>query len=153
MTTTQTQLKTMSAVDLGKEDLLEIYYKMVQSRTLDERCWLLHRQGKVHFHISAMGHEACQAAAAWNLIKGKDYLAPYYRDMTTCLVMGMTPRDLMLGWMARAGDPNSGGRQMPGHYSSRKLNIVSVSSPVATQLPHAVGIALAMKLRGENGVV
>ncbi len=153
MTSTTTQLKTMSMIDLGKEDLLEIYSKMVLSRTLDERLWLLHRQGKVHFHISAMGHEACQAGAAWNLIKGKDYLAPYYRDLTTCLVMGMTPRDILLSSFAKAGDPLSGGRQMPGHYSSRKLNILSVSSPVATQLTQAVGMALAMQLRGEDSVV
>ncbi|MCA1554305.1 MAG: thiamine pyrophosphate-dependent dehydrogenase E1 component subunit alpha, partial [Chloroflexi bacterium] len=128
MTTTTTDLKPMSALELGKEDLLDIYYKMVLSRTLDERLWLLHRQGKVHFHISAMGHEALQAGMAWHLKPGKDYLAPYYRDMTTCLVMGMTPRDILLNSFAKADDPNSGGRQMPGHYSSRKLNILSVSS-------------------------
>ena len=153
MVVAQAQLKPMSHIDLGPEDLLEMYYQMVLSRTFDERCWQLHRQGKVHFHISAMGHEAAQAGIAWNLVKGKDYIVGYYRDLTTAIVMGMTPRDLMLGWMAKAGDPNSGGRQMPGHYSSRRLNIVTVSSPVATQLPHAVGIALAAKLRGEDTVV
>ncbi len=153
MTSIQTPLKPMSALDLGKEDLLDIYYKMVLSRTLDERLWLLHRQGKVHFHISAMGHEALQAGMAWNMKPGKDYLAPYYRDMTTCLVMGMTPRDILLNSFAKAGDPNSGGHQMPGHYSSRKLKILSVSSPVSTQLTQAVGMALAAKLRGEDAVV
>ena len=64
MTDTQTSLKPMASLDLGNEDLLDIYYKMVLSRTLDERLWLLHRQGKIHFHISAMGHEALQAAMA-----------------------------------------------------------------------------------------
>lgn len=153
MTEIQLPLQTISALELGKEALLDMYYKMVLSRTLDERLWLLHRQGKIHFHISAMGHEALQAGIASNLMRGKDYLAPYYRDMTTCLVMGMTPLDILLGAFAKAGDPNSGGRQMPGHYSSRKLNILSVSSPVSTQLTQAVGMALAMKIRGEDAVV
>jgi 2-oxoisovalerate dehydrogenase E1 component alpha subunit len=143
----------MTNGNLGKEDLLDIYYKMVLSRTLDERLWLLHRQGKIYFHISAMGHEAAQAAIAWNLKPGKDFVAGYYRDMTTSLVLGLTPRDIMLGSFGKAGDLLSGGRQMPCHYNSRKFNIVSVSSPVTTQLPHAVGIALAAKLRGEDIVV
>jgi 2-oxoisovalerate dehydrogenase E1 component alpha subunit len=138
---------------LGKEDLLEMYYKMVLSRTLDERLWTLHRQGKIYFHISAMGHEAAQAAIAWNLRAGKDFVAGYYRDMTTSLVLGLTPRDIMLGAFGKAGDPLSGGRQMPCHYNSRKHNLVTVSSPVTTQMPHAVGIALAAKLRGEDAVV
>ena len=153
MTEIQTPLKPMSTLDLGKQELLDIYYKMVLSRTLDERLWLLHRQGKIHFHISAMGHEALQAAMAWNLKPGKDYAAPYYRDMTTCLVLGLTPRDIMMGAFAKAGDPNSGAHQMPGHYSSRRLNILSVSSPVSTQLTQAVGMALAAKMRGEDAVV
>jgi len=153
MTDTQTSLKPMASLDLGNEDLLDIYYKMVLSRTLDERLWLLHRQGKIHFHISAMGHEALQAAMAWPLKPGKDFVAPYYRDLTTCLVVGLTPRDILMGAFAKAGDPNSGGHQMPGHYSSRRLNILSVSSPVSTQLTQAGGMALAIKLRGEDAVV
>jgi 2-oxoisovalerate dehydrogenase E1 component alpha subunit len=153
MTQTQAPLKTMMHVDIGSEELLEIYYKMLLSRTVDERLWQLHRQGKINFHVSAMGHEAAQAAIASNFIPGKDFAAGYYRDLTTALVFGLTARDVMLAAFAKAGDKFSGGRQMPSHFSSRALHIVTVSSPVATQLPHAVGIALAAKLRGEDTVV
>jgi 2-oxoisovalerate dehydrogenase E1 component alpha subunit len=153
MTQTQAPLKTMMHVDIGSEELLDIYYKMLLSRTLDERLWQLHRQGKINFHVSAMGHEAAQAAIASNFVPGKDFAAGYYRDLTTALVFGLTARDVMLAAFARAGDIFSGGRQMPSHFSSRALHIVTVSSPVATQLPQAVGIALAAKLRGEDTVV
>jgi 2-oxoisovalerate dehydrogenase E1 component alpha subunit len=89
-------------------------------------------------------------ASAFTLKPGKDWVVPYYRDMGVCLTVGMTPRDMMLGLLAKAADPSSGGRQMPSHFGHAKLRIVSGSSPVATQIPHAVGIALASKLRGEK---
>jgi 2-oxoisovalerate dehydrogenase E1 component subunit alpha len=153
MTQVQSPMKAMVHVDIERETLLKMYYMMLLSRAIDERFWLLHRQGKIHFHISAMGHEAAQAAIAANLVPGKDFAAPYYRDLTTSLMLGLSPRAVFLAWYGRAGDLLSGARQMPGHYNARALNIVTVSSPVATQLPHAVGIALAAKLRGEDAVV
>ncbi len=79
-----------------------------------------------------------------------DYIAPYYRDMGVVLHFGMTPRDLMLSAFAKAEDPNSGGRQMPGHFGYKKNRILTGSSPVATQVPHAVGVALAGKLQNKE---
>jgi 2-oxoisovalerate dehydrogenase E1 component alpha subunit len=82
---------------LDDETLLDMYRQMVRSRKLDERAWVLHRQGKIAFHISAMGHEACQAGAAFAMRRGFDYLHPYYRDLTFMLCLGLTPRESMLG--------------------------------------------------------
>ncbi|MFM1652817.1 thiamine pyrophosphate-dependent dehydrogenase E1 component subunit alpha [Brevibacillus sp. B_LB10_24] len=141
------------AVGLSDQQVLDMYYYMVLARKIDERQWLLNRAGKVPFVISCQGQEAAQIGAAFALEKGKDYLCPYYRDLGVVLVFGQTARDCMLSAFAKAEDPNSGGRQMPGHFGSRKLNILTGSSPVTTQVPHAVGIALAGKMQGKDLVV
>ncbi|WP_432358687.1 thiamine pyrophosphate-dependent dehydrogenase E1 component subunit alpha [Sporosarcina sp. UB5] len=135
---------------LTNEDVLEIYETMVMARRLDERMWLLNRAGKIPFVISCQGQEAAQAGAAYALDKEKDWIAPYYRDMAVVLHFGMTPKELMLSAFAKAEDPNSGGRQMPGHFGQRKNRILTGSSPVTTQLPHAVGVALAAKMKNED---
>lgn len=140
-------------VDISTENLLEMYRLMVLSRRLDERAWVLHRQGKIAFHISGIGHEAAQVGAAMALRRGHDYVAPYYRDLPMMLTLGLTPTEFMLGVMGKKGDPNSGGRQMPSHWSLRRANVVSHSSPVATQAPHAAGIGFAIKMKGDDRVV
>ncbi|CCQ95643.1 branched-chain alpha-keto acid dehydrogenase E1 subunit [[Clostridium] ultunense Esp] len=132
-------------IGLSDQTAVEIYRYMFMARKVDEREWILNRAGKIHFVISCQGQEAAQVGAAFALEKGVDYLNPYYRDTGVVLVMGMTVRDLLLSAFAKAEDPNSGGRQMPGHFSSRKLNIMTQSSPTGTQIPHAVGFALAAK--------
>jgi 2-oxoisovalerate dehydrogenase E1 component alpha subunit len=109
--------------------------------------WILNRAGRIPFVISGQGHEGAQVGIAWAFKRGHDWIAPFYRSIATCLTFGMSPRDIMTAQYATASDPSSGGRQMPGHYGSHEHNIVSVSSPVATQLLHAVGIALAAKIR------
>ncbi|MFS8628032.1 MAG: thiamine pyrophosphate-dependent dehydrogenase E1 component subunit alpha [Limnochordales bacterium] len=138
---------------LSDRDVLEMYKKMLLARMVDERTWLLNRMGKVHFVISGQGHEAAQVGAAWALRPGTDWVLPYYRDLGVVLTLGMTVREIMLMHMAKADDPNSGGRQMPNHWSLRRLNIFTGSSPVGTQVPHAAGIAYAAKLRGDDIVV
>lgn len=140
-------------VDLSAESLLEMYWLMVLSRRLDERTWILHRQGKIAFHISGIGHEAAQVGAAMALRRGEDWVVPYYRDLALMLALGFTPKEFMLGVMGKKGEPNSGGRQMPSHWSLRRMNVVSHSSPVATQAPHAAGIGFAIKMRGDDAVV
>jgi 2-oxoisovalerate dehydrogenase E1 component alpha subunit len=137
---------------LTDEQLLEMHRYMVTARLLDERMWALNRQGKVPFVVSAAGHEACQVASAYALERGTDYFIPYYRDLTMVLVAGLTPRDVLLGLFAKAEDPCSGGRQMPAHWGSRRLGIITHSSPIGTQVPHAVGIAYAIKYRREQAV-
>jgi 2-oxoisovalerate dehydrogenase E1 component alpha subunit len=141
------------AAALTADQLLEMYELMLQARKLDERMWVLHRQGKVAFHISGMGQEACQVGAAFAMARGKDWLHPYYRDLAFVLALGMTPRHLMLSMFGKAEDPSSGGRQMPSHFGYAPSRIVSGSSPVATQMPQAAGIAFAAQLRGFDEVV
>ncbi len=140
-------------VDLSTESLLEMYWLMVLSRRLDERTWILHRQGKIAFHISAIGHEAAQVGAAMALRRGEDWIAPYYRDLAMMIALGFTPKEFMLGVMGKKGEPNSGGRQMPSHWSLKRMNVISHSSPVGTQASHAAGIGFAIKLRGDEAVV
>ncbi|MFQ5923833.1 MAG: thiamine pyrophosphate-dependent enzyme, partial [Anaerolineales bacterium] len=108
-------------VDLNTESLLEMYWLMVLSRRLDERAWVLHRQGKIAFHISSIGHEAAQIGAAMALRRGHDWVVPYYRDLAMMLALGFTPKEFMLGLMGKKGEPNSGGRQMPSHWSLRRM--------------------------------
>jgi 2-oxoisovalerate dehydrogenase E1 component alpha subunit len=144
---TATEPGTSAPGDLPADLLLDMYEAMLRARRLDERCWLLHRQGKIAFHISGMGHEAAQVGVVFALRRGEDFLLPYYRDLAMVLACGMTPLDVMLGVFGRQGDPSSGGRQMPEHYALRAKNIFSVSSPVATQVPQAAGVALAEKLK------
>lgn len=135
---------------LTDEDVLQMYETMLMARRLDERMWLLNRAGKIPFVISCQGQEAAQVGAAFALNNEKDWIAPYYRDMGIVLHFGMTAKDLMLSAFAKAEDPNSGGRQMPGHFGQRKNRILTGSSPVTTQLPHAVGVALAAKMNNED---
>ncbi|MGG0413747.1 thiamine pyrophosphate-dependent dehydrogenase E1 component subunit alpha [Peribacillus simplex] len=135
---------------LSDEQVLEMYRIMLLARRMDERMWLLNRSGKIPFVISCQGQEAAQVGAAFALNREKDYVLPYYRDLGVVLAFGMTARDLMLSSFAKAEDPNSGGRQMPGHFGQKKNRIVTGSSPVTTQVPHAVGIALAAKMEGKD---
>lgn len=138
------------SASLEHSDLLAIFEKMLLARSLDERQWMLNRQGKAPFVISCQGHEAAQVGSAFALRPGKDWVLPYYRDLGVVLTIGYTPTEVMMGLFARAADPNSGGRQMPAHYGYRKLNVVSGSSPTGTQVPHATGIGLGIKIRNET---
>lgn len=140
------------AMGLAKEQLLELYYKMFLARTVGQRERMLNRMGKGPFAVTGEGHEAAQVGTAYALTPGKDWALPYYRDIGVALTLGMTPRDLLLAQLSRAEAIESGGRNMPSHFSDPKLRIVSGSAPVATQFPHAVGVALAAKLRGLDEV-
>ena len=149
---TKPRVPETPAPELSPEALLDLYWQMLRSRRLDERSWILHRQGKIAFHISAMGQEGTQAGAAFALRRGHDYVLPYYRDLTLMLCLGFTPREFCLSLFGKQGEVTSGGRQMPSHFSIRRANVVSTSAPVATQVPHAAGIALGIKLRGDDRV-
>ena len=129
----------------SKKDLLDIYKKMALARRLDEKQLIMLKQGKAFFHIGCSGHEASQMAAAQNMIPGKDWSYPYYRDAALCLGLGMTSKEQLLSFLAKADDPNSGGRQMPQHYGHKDLRIVSQSSPTGTQFLQAVGCAMSRK--------
>ncbi|HYF76129.1 MAG TPA: thiamine pyrophosphate-dependent dehydrogenase E1 component subunit alpha [Symbiobacteriaceae bacterium] len=141
------------ALGLSAEQLLEMFYFMLLTRRVDERLWLLQRGGKIPFVISPQGAEAAQVGAAYAFRRGHDWFTPYYRDLGVNLVAGVTPREIMLGAFARGTDPASGGKQMPSHWGNRPKNVVSGSSPVTTQMLHAVGIAQAARMKGDDVVV
>jgi 2-oxoisovalerate dehydrogenase E1 component alpha subunit len=139
-------------VGLSDAELIEMYRGVALARAVDERMWILNRAGRIPFVISGQGHEGAQVGITWALRRGHDWIAPFYRSIATCMTFGMTARDILTAQYATANDPSSGGRQMPGHYGHPSHNIVSVSSPVATQILHAVGIALAAKIRRTDQV-
>jgi 2-oxoisovalerate dehydrogenase E1 component len=133
-------------VELTRDDLLQIYRWMVLSRRLDDKEIQLKNQSRAFFQISGAGHEAIQIAAARELRAGYDWFYPYYRDRALCLVLGVTPAEMLLGSVGAKDDPASRGRQMPSHWGSPPLHIVSGSSPTGTQLLQAVGCADATLL-------
>ena len=147
---TQTQ---HDALGLTGDDLIAMYRTMVTARLLDEAAFRQNRMGRAPFVVPVSGHEGCQIGTAWPMRRGTDIWLPYYRDLGVVLVAGMTPYEVFLGVFSKADDPSSGGRQMPAHWGSRRLGIISGSSPIATQVPHAAGIAYAMSYRGEDAVV
>ena len=136
-----------------KKQVIEVYRKMALSRRLDDKMLILLKQGKSFFHIGASGHEAAQLAAAVMMKPGQDWSFPYYRDGAYCIGLGMTAREQLLSFLAKADDPNSGGRQMPQHYGHKGLRIVSQSSPTGTQFLQAVGCAMACKMEKTKEVV
>lgn len=143
---------TPEALGLGDRQLLEMYYYLRLARAVDERMWALQRSGKAAFVISGQGHEGAQVGAVYALDREKDWLVPFYRSVAAVLLKGMPPAEIFLIQLGRATDPSSGGRQMPGHYGHSRHKILSTSSPVATQVLHAAGIAYAAKVRGTGEV-
>jgi 2-oxoisovalerate dehydrogenase E1 component alpha subunit len=137
---------------LTEEDVLGMYRAMLLARAVDERMWLMQRAGKIAFIISGQGHEGAQVATAWPMRPGQDWMAPFYRSIASAMTFGMTAEDIVTAHLAKADDVSSGGRQMPGHYGGAPYNIISLSSPVGTQVLHAVGIAMGAWVRGDDVV-
>src|SRR3989441_2169631 len=135
---------------LSKEDKRHLLTTMLESRHADLREQNLNRQGKGHFHVSGMGHEALAAISMW--MEPDDYIVPYYRDRGLVLGRGMTTPELALEYFAK-GNTGSGGRQMPSHYSHAKLHIWSVPTPTGSELLPACGIAWGIKLDGKKNLV
>lgn len=137
--------------ELTREELIRAYRTMYLSRRIDDKEILLKRQNKIFFQISAAGHEAIQTAAGMALQPGHDWFYPYYRDRALALALGVTTEDMMLQAVGAAADSASGGRQMPSHWSSPELHIVTGSSPTGTQFTQSVGCAHASQYLNPNG--
>jgi 2-oxoisovalerate dehydrogenase E1 component alpha subunit len=138
---------------VAPETLLDVYRKMVLTRALDERVWQLNRQGRAAIVASCQGHEGAQVASVAALRPGTDLFYTYYRDLGVMIAVGMTPAQIMLAFMAKAGEPMSGARQFPSQGAMPELGLVNLSNVVATHLPQGVGAALAMRMQGSDAVV
>jgi 2-oxoisovalerate dehydrogenase E1 component alpha subunit len=141
------------ALGLTPAELLQMQRWMLTARLIDEAALRQNRMGRAPFVVPVSGHEGCQIGTGAVMRRGIDVWLPYYRDLGVVLVAGLTPYEVFLGIFSKADDPSSGGRQMPSHWGAKRLGIVSHSSPIATQVPHASGIAYAMRYRDEDAVV
>src|SRR5260370_6928802 len=129
------------SASLSPETLLDMFWAMLQSRRIDERSWALHRQGKIAFHISGMGHEACQVAAAFAIHRGVDYVHGYYRDLALVLALGVTPRDFMISLFGKEGEYSSGGRPNPNYWIRKKDNLITCFHPLPAHVLQTPGLA------------
>lgn len=137
-----------SATEIAPEDLEGIYRTMLRARALDERCLTLQRQGRIGFYAPVAGQEAAQVASA-RALEPRDWVFPSYRELGVALTRGVSPRELLDQFFSNAADRLKG-RQMPNHYGFRDRNFVVASSPIGTQIVHAVGAAMAARRRGDS---
>jgi 2-oxoisovalerate dehydrogenase E1 component len=150
-------VERLRPADFEGDALRERLRTMMLSRRLDEKMMTLLKQGKGHFHIGCAGHEAAQSAIGMHSRPGEgpghDWFCFYYRDLCMALSLGMRPEDAMLAHLAKADDPNSGGRQMPEHFGLKHLNVMTTSSSVGSQFLPALGFAFSSQHRGDDSYV
>lgn len=139
-------------LDLTEETLRRLYRDMLAARMLDERYTILTRTGKTSFIAPAAGHEAAQVGVAHAIRPGFDWVFPYYRDHGLALALGVPLVELFGQMLATRADPNKA-RQMPAHPGSKRLNLFTVASPIASHIPPAAGAAISMKLQKTGQVV
>ncbi len=144
------ELSRHCPVKIPQKVLLKGYKTMCLTRHIDERMITLQRQGAITFAMSSKGEECCAVASAAAL-KQEDWMYPQYRESGVVFWRGMTSEQYIHHMFCDGKDVILG-RQMPNHFGSRKLNIVTVSSPIGTKIPHAAGCAYAMKVKKEKNI-
>ena len=151
------EVDELSPADFEPDDLRQRLRTMMLSRRLDEKMMTLLKQGKGHFHIGCAGHEAVQSALSRYSRPGEgpghDWFCFYYRDLCMALSLGMTTKEALLAHLAKADDPNSGGRQMPEHFGLKHLNVMTTASSVGAQFNPGVGFGFGIQQRGEDDYV
>src|SRR5947207_2739119 len=133
--------------------ILDLYRKMLGVYYIEERLKILTRQGKISFLASSRGHEKAQVGTVMMLKPRHDWFFPYYREKAIAYALGMPVKDIFLHMLSREGDSSSDGRNMPEHFSSRELNLVSQTACTGTQFLPAVGFAKALKKDGSDAIV
>src|SRR5690348_14332163 len=133
--------------------VLELYQKMLTVFYVEERLKVFDRLGKVSCHASARGHEKFQIGMTLLLKPRQDWFFTYYREKGIAIGLGMSLKDIFLGMLSRQSDPNSAGRNMPEHWSSRELRLVAQTAATGTQFLPAVGLARAVKRDGGSEIV
>ena len=150
-------IERLTPDDFDPDELRQRLRTMMLSRRLDEKMMTLLKQGKGHFHIGCAGHEAAQSAIGRYSRPGEgpghDWFCFYYRDLCMALSLGMEPREAFLAHLAKANDPNSGGRQMPEHFGLKHLNVMTTASSVGAQFNPGVGFGFAIQQRDEDNYV
>jgi 2-oxoisovalerate dehydrogenase E1 component len=131
----------------------ELFQKMLGVYYIEERLKILTRQGKISFLASTRGHEVVQIGTAMLMKPGHDWFFPYYREKALAYALGMPLKDIFLHMLSREGDPSSNGRNMPEHFSSRKLHLVSQTACTGTQFLPAIGMAKALRKDGSDAIV
>src|SRR5262250_1076602 len=131
----------------------ELFQKMLGVYYIEERVKILTRQGKISFLASTRGHEKVQVGTVMLMKPGHDWFFPYYREKAIAYALGMPIKAMFLHMLSREGDPSSNGRNMPEHFSSRKLNLVSQTACTGTQFLPAVGMAKALRKDGSDAIV
>jgi pyruvate dehydrogenase E1 component alpha subunit/2-oxoisovalerate dehydrogenase E1 component alpha subunit len=143
---------TGAAPKLDAEALRELHRGMLRARVLDEKMMHLQRQGRIHFYAESRGQEAAVVGAVAAL-EARDWVVPAHREIAAALYRGLPLRSVVAQLYGNANDIGKG-RQMPVHPAApRELRFVPPSSCVATQLPHAAGLAWAAKMRKDPVVV
>src|SRR5215216_2433239 len=140
-------------VGLNDQQAVELYRLMLVTRALDDRIWALNRQGRVGITAPCRGHEAAHIGCGNAFDPRRDVFLPYYRSLGVLVALGFSAKQLLLDVLGRSDGPFTGGRQMPFHWTGHAPRLLSPSSSVGTQIPHAVGAALACRQRGESAAV
>src|SRR5512140_3081081 len=133
--------------------VIELFQKMLTVYYVEEKMKIFVRQGKCSFHASTRGHEKLQVGITMLMKPRHDWFFTYYREKAVAIALGMPIRDVFLAMLSRDGDPNSGARNMPEHFSNRELHLVAQTATTAMQYLPAVGAAKALRQAGSDAIV